>query len=237
MPFSDFYICLYNSIFHRIYDVPNAENNNIDQDDGARWKEFDRFYGLSYPSAPLLDKPPQLPLSVDMLKLLHIFAMKDDNDKDPECNVGYFRNKSHWAYSPWPIVYAPPEQVNPLMTQFCGWFNSWWIHVENLSAREFREFSLSMIPRIVMVHPYMDGNKRTARLFTNVLLNGRLGYFYDWNYKNIKKREKYQQKFARGSLTGDFPSSYIFTKTKECLTVSRIIRIQRRLWILCGHIS
>ena len=55
-----------------------------------------------------------------------------------------------------------------------------------------------------MVHPYMDGNKRTARLFANVLLNGRLGYFYDWNYKNLNKREKYQQKFARGSLTGEF---------------------------------
>jgi hypothetical protein len=48
----------------------------------------------------------------------------------------------------------------------------------------------------------LHGNKRTARFFRNILLYGRKGYFFDWNYDD--KRIEYQKIFTEGCITGEF---------------------------------
>ena len=197
------YEIIYNQIFDRIYDIQPG-NGYAGADGASRWRQFNTFYGLSTPTAPPLDKPAQPLLTIDKLKSLHAIAMFNNSDKEHKQSSGHFRRNDVWAYSPWPVVYAPPEQIVPLMNEFCDWFNSWWMHVGNLSSIEFERFTLSLIPRIVVVHPYKDGNKRTARLLANVLLYGRVGYVFNWDYTDEAKRKNYQIGFGEASMTGDF---------------------------------
>ena len=71
------------------------------------------------------------------------------------------------------------------------WVNGWWTRIAEMPLIERRQFALSLIPRIVINHPFKDGNKRTSRLLTNVLSHKmnlarfRVGFFKTLNLGEV----------------------------------------------------
>lgn len=61
-----------------------------------------------------------------------------------------------------------------------------------------------MILCILIVHQYLDRNKRMGRRFSNILLYGPKAYFLDLNYKDKRKRVIGRKEFAKGSITSGF---------------------------------
>ena len=61
------------------------------------------------------------------------------------------------------VVLPNPRKVPELMTQFCGWLRS---------RADFHPvaFAAEAHYRLVTIHPFIDGNGRTARLLMNLLL-------------------------------------------------------------------
>lgn len=72
-----------------------------------------------------------------------------------------------------------------------------------MPPKKRKEFALSLIPRLVMIHPSTDGNKRTSRLLTNVVLNEMDLTNFEWDFSNIKLRKLYQIHFAELLISGD----------------------------------
>lgn len=89
------------------------------------------------------------------------------------------------------IVYMPPEahDVQPLMTDMASWIN------ENLNSLELPVPIIAAIAhyQFATIHPYMDGNGRTARLLTNLILH-KSGY----GLKGIYSLEEYYAKNLQG---------------------------------------
>ena len=95
-------------------------NNYTQEDDAARWPQYNSFFGLVLQSStptPHSDEPPQTFFTIDKLELLHIFAMQDVNKEEVEYDLGHFRNDTAWVFSLWPSVSAPPKQVIPLTNE------------------------------------------------------------------------------------------------------------------------
>lgn len=89
------------------------------------------------------------------------------------------------------IVYMPPEahDVQSLMTDMVLWIN------ENLEDLELPVPITAAIAhyQFATIHPYMDGNGRTARLLTNLILH-KSGY----GLKGIYSLEEYYAKNLQG---------------------------------------
>ena len=121
--------------------------------------------------------------------------------------IGKIRNDTTWTYNPtFPLLHTPPEHVQPLLEVLCEWFNSWWKTIPTMSTSEVTEFALSIIPRIVLIHPYMDGNKRTSRFLVNVILHHRNLSIFKWNFKDMQLMKKYRHSFGRTLMRGDLAS-------------------------------
>jgi fido (protein-threonine AMPylation protein) len=163
--------------------------------------EYEKFYGLTMP------KPPSEAnihyLTTSKLIQLHEMAMRNSENDDI---IGKIRNRTVWAYNHFhPIVHAPPEHLEDLLTSLCSWVNNWWPSVANMSSTKRREFALSLIPRIVILHPFMDGNKRASRLLANAVLYRMDLPTFEWDFEDIELRSSYQLDFANLLMSGNLP--------------------------------
>lgn len=151
-------------------DVYEVDPDSYDRMEESLCKTYDDFYGLTLPKH-FDDTIYMEPLTVQKLIFLHSVIMKGTEN---DYIIGKIRNDTTWAYNPtFLLFYALPEHVRPLLEVLCEWFNRWWKTILIMSTSEVTEFALSIIPRIVLIHPYMDGNKRTSRFFVNVILHHR----------------------------------------------------------------
>jgi cell filamentation protein, protein adenylyltransferase len=95
---------------------------------------------------------------------------------------GHFREAQNAIYeaASGKLVYLPPEpqDVPPLIDDLCTWVNDSKIHPVILAAVFHNQF--------VTIHPFIDGNGRSARLLSLYLLDAR---GYDW--KSVVPIDRY----------------------------------------------
>ena len=123
--------------------------------------------------------------SIKDLKKVHgimTYLTVDESGEFRKGNEGVFDEKGNCIH-----VCPPPEQVNELMQQLFKWMedNNGIVHPLILSSVFHYEF--------VFIHPFKDGNGRTARLWQNVLLSNWEEIF---EYVPIESQiKKYQEEY------------------------------------------
>ena len=149
----------------------------------------------AYEAYKLIKKVHQY--SIKDLKKIHgvmTYLTVDESGEFRKGNEGVFDEKGNCIH-----VCPPPEQVDELMKQLFEWMkeNSETIHPLILSSVFHYEF--------VFIHPFKDGNGRTARLWQNVLLSNWEEIFeYVPIETQIKKhQEEYYKSIANCNHKGD----------------------------------
>ena len=123
--------------------------------------------------------------SIKDLKKVHgvmTYLTVDESGEFRKGNEGVFDENGNCIH-----VCPPPEQVNELMKQLFKWMedNNGMIHPLILSSVFHYEF--------VFIHPFKDGNGRTARLWQNVILSNWEEIF---EYVPIESEiKKYQEEY------------------------------------------
>jgi fido (protein-threonine AMPylation protein) len=201
------YVDLYTKIFKDVYRIERETNDLLDQD---LYLEYEKFYVLSTPTPP--HEYYETYLTIAKLIHLHEIAMKQTENRDV---VGKIRTKVSAYNNLHPIIYAPPEHVEVLLNSFCSWFNKWWKWIVKMPPKKRKEFALSLIPRLVMIHPFMDGNKRTSRLLTNVVLNHMNLTTFEWEFSDIELRTVYQRYFSQLLMGGDLSACIMLHQRME----------------------
>lgn len=127
------------------------------------------------------------PYSLSDLKKMHrilTYLTVKDAGNFRKCNEGVFDSEGNCIH-----VCPPPEQVDDLMKCLFNWMksNHNTIHPLILSSIFHYEF--------VFIHPFEDGNGRTARLWQNVILSYWEGLF---EYVPIETQiKKYQEDYYK----------------------------------------
>ena len=123
--------------------------------------------------------------SIKDLKKVHgvmTYLTVDESGEFRKGNEGVFDEKGNCIH-----VCPPPEQVDELMKQLFKWMedNNGIVHPLILSSVFHYEF--------VFIHPFKDGNGRTARLWQNVILSNWEEIF---EYVPIESQiKKYQEEY------------------------------------------
>lgn len=126
------------------------------------------------------------------IKILHGLVIGDNKSTDYRQGQNSIIDSST-GY----IVYMPPEakDVAPLMTSFVNWIN------ENKNVIPAPILAAIAHYQFVTIHPYYDGNGRTARILTTLLLH-QCGY----GLKGIYNLEEYYadnlQDYYKGLTVG-----------------------------------
>lgn len=125
--------------------------------------------------------------SIKDLKKVHgimTYLTVDESGEFRKGNEGVFDEKGNCIH-----VCPPPEQIDELMKQLFDWMkkNNEEIHPLILSSVFHYEF--------VFIHPFADGNGRTARLWQNIILSKWKGLF---EYLPIESQiKKYQENYYK----------------------------------------
>lgn len=140
------------------------------------------------------------PYSIEDLKKIHgvmTYLILDESGEYRKGNEGVFDGEKCIHICP------PPKQVNELMNQLFDWMKKCKnnLHPLILSAVFHYEF--------VFIHPFKDGNGRTARLWHNILLSNwkEIFQYFPIESQFKKYQDKYYQAIADCNLQG---SSTIF---------------------------
>lgn len=140
------------------------------------------------------------PYSIEDLKKIHgvmTYLILDESGEYRKGNEGVFDGEKCIHICP------PPKQVNELMNQLFDWMKKCKnnLHPLILSAVFHYEF--------VFIHPFKDGNGRTARLWHNILLSNwkEIFQYFPIESQLKKYQDKYYQAIADCNLQG---SSTIF---------------------------
>ena len=140
------------------------------------------------------------PYSIEDLKKIHgvmAYLILDESGEYRKGNEGVFDGEKCIHICP------PPKQVNELMNQLFYWMKKCKnnLHPLILSAVFHYEF--------VFIHPFKDGNGRTARLWHNILLSNwkEIFQYFPIESQLKKYQDKYYQAIADCNLKG---SSTIF---------------------------
>ena len=140
------------------------------------------------------------PYSIEDLKKIHgvmTYLILDESGEYRKGNEGVFDGEKCIHICP------PPKQVNELMNQLFDWMKKCKnnLHPLILSAVFHYEF--------VFIHPFKDGNGRTARLWHNILLSNwkEIFEYFPIESQLKKYQDKYYQAIADCNLQG---SSTIF---------------------------
>lgn len=140
------------------------------------------------------------PYSIEDLKKIHgvmAYLILDESGEYRKGNEGVFDGEKCIHICP------PPKQVNELMNQLFYWMKKCKnnLHPLILSAVFHYEF--------VFIHPFKDGNGRTARLWHNILLSNwkEIFQYFPIESQLKKYQDKYYQAIADCNLQG---SSTIF---------------------------
>lgn len=127
------------------------------------------------------------PYSINDLKKIHgimTYLLIDEAGEFRNGNEGVFDENGNCIH-----ICPPPEQVEKLMKQLFDWIinNKDKVHPLILSSVFHYEF--------VFIHPFSDGNGRTARLWQNIILSN---YEEIFEYLPIETQiEKYQEEYYK----------------------------------------
>lgn len=141
------------------------------------------------------------PYSIEDLKKIHgvmAYLILDESGEYRKGNEGVFDGEKCIHICP------PPKQVNELMNQLFDWMKKCKnnLHPLILSAVFHYEF--------VFIHPFKDGNGRTARLWHNILLSNwkEIFQYFPIESQLKKYQDKYYQAIADCNLKGS-PTIFI----------------------------
>ena len=132
--------------------------------------------------------------SIKDLKKIHgvmTYLTVDESGEFRKGNEGVFDENGNCIH-----VCPPPEQVDGLMNQLFKWMNdnNGTVHPLILSSVFHYEF--------VFIHPFKDGNGRTARLWQNVILSNWEEIF---EYVPIESQiKKYQEEYYSSIASCDY---------------------------------
>ena len=132
--------------------------------------------------------------------------------------VGRYRNVDVWITG---SAHTPPSsfQVRELMVDFFAWANQ---AIETLHPVQYAAL---LHEKLVTIHPFIDGNGRTARLLLNFALI-RHGYLPIYIKSDQESRQRYNKALELAQTTGDTSAfvSLICERVEE--------KLQERLAIL-----
>jgi len=101
----------------------------------------------------------QSPAAITEKDIVHIHDIILKNIDD--ANAGHYRNCAVRIAGSRTVL-PNPLKVPELMTQFIDWLNNTKVHPVELAAQAHY--------KLVTIHPFVDGNGRTARLLMNLIL-------------------------------------------------------------------
>ncbi len=159
------------------------------------------------------------PFSIEDLKKSHYILSKYLVD-----NPGRFRNSSEGVFDGNVCIFmAPPQEFVPtLMDNLFSWLNENknTIHPLILSSVFHYEF--------IFIHPFEDGNGRTARLWQNAILGHYNPLFYWLPLENyIKDNQKeYYDSISKSYINGD---STLFIEFMLKMILKTIINIRENI--------
>lgn len=114
-----------------------------------------------------------IPIDEHVIRHINALILGDD---DPTLTPGQYRRGENWVrhYMSGKRVYTPPNQgdVPALMREF-----SIWLRSEHKDIPPVLVAGIAHL-RLVAIHPFWDGNGRTARALTTLILQ-RLGYGFN----------------------------------------------------------
>ena len=156
------------------------------------------FLGLDYVDEIVQSIPAQL--TVGMIQIIHGCVMLGQTKESP------YRDGQNAIYegSSGAIVYMPPEakDVVKLMQELVGWIQ-----------RQKEELPIPIIAGIAhyqfaTIHPYFDGNGRTARLLTNLVLHW-AGYGLEGIYSLEEYYARDLESYYKAISVGDSHNYYM----------------------------
>ncbi|MCL5957973.1 MAG: Fic family protein [Chloroflexi bacterium] len=176
-------------------------------------------YAQALEFVDFISQSADVPLTESLIRQLHWFLMKGINER--RVVPGHYRTEPNWIEDQGIKVFEPPSHIDvpTLMAQFSDWLG--------------REDSLNPILRagvahahLFGIHPFLDGNGRTARLLAIHLLQ-RSGY----GFRNLLSLDAYYQRnrdgylqALRDSLGSRFSAGYDCTKWLEFFTLSVVLQ-------------
>lgn len=132
-------------------------------------------------------------------------------------NAGWYRSVpvmiSGSKHTP-PPPYVVPEKMQEMM----DFYN------ENMETMHPVELASEMHERLVYIHPFADGNGRTARLLMNLILLQN-GYPIAILKGDTENRLKYYEALETASITGDKTPFKNFIKEVLTQTINRILEV------------
>ena len=137
-------------------------------------------------------------LTLQDIKNLHYLILKSINTKE----AGIYRTKPVGVVKSDGKIYhfTDPLKIEEKMQEFIAWLND---------AKEIEPIKLATLTHLkfVTIHPFIDGNGRTARLLMNLILlqNG-----YPHVIIKVSSRVRYIQSIEKAQQNGDFKDFYKF---------------------------
>lgn len=150
----------------------------------------------------------ELNLSENRIIEIHKGIMyEDDPEKKKDIGVWKKHNNYLYNYKNERVDFTPFTEVREKMHELINWLNT---QKEKIAAKDKKalhpvvlafEFHL----RYVSIHPFYDGNGRTSRIFTNLIL---IAYGYPPIIVKLEEKEKYYQYLADIQSYGGSPDLF-----------------------------
>jgi hypothetical protein len=177
-----------------IYGVPLIESLSTE-----RAAVFSAIYQLMSPAPPkYLNYPPT---NRPAFLLLNKRALTRRTD------LAEFRTL-HAEHVVWPVIYPEPSELPILLHNVSTWIASWTEYLSGGTTGECdnaRDFAVGVIAKVVQIHPFTNGNKRTARELA-AAVTAKLGCSweeYDFSRLDIR-RQYYQFRFTKALWRRDY---------------------------------
>jgi fido (protein-threonine AMPylation protein) len=110
----------------------------------------------------------EVPITIEFIKSIHKIVGKDIID-----NAGKFRIRNVEAEG-FPNGYDHHKSINERLTHLVSWLNTKLEQIDDLDASLKTQQALKIgsifYSEFLLIHPFMDGNGRTARLLLNTIL-------------------------------------------------------------------
>lgn len=160
----------------------------------------------------------QAPLSERIIRDLNRLAMIKNSDPH---TAGAYRVVEAWPYGSEDQPYVSPFDIQPQMKALIE-----WAHTASEQLHPV-EYAAELHERLVAIHPFADGNGRTARLVMNLALT-EAGYPVINIQPDAKARQAYMDALGHARSTGDLlPFKVLIGKyTQE--TMEKRIDLLRR---------
>jgi hypothetical protein len=184
-------------IFTVVYNITDEDAEEEDLEAEELAQRFSHFYRLFEPIPPNDTHTHPVPNSESLLELNKLAISPEETSS---------LRMMPASGGAWSAVYPHPLELLYLIPKLFQHIQGWVHYFDSDPNTELiDDFCRSLIPKLVSVHSFLNGNKRTARLLFNIVsirLN-RTAYF--WDFTDEGKRLNYQLNFTKSILLGDLP--------------------------------